>query len=119
MKKRYSFLPKTWLRFSLAVAFTTAFSLNLQAQTAPTKTWDKAFGGNGNDEFSALQQTQDGGYILGGSSRSGVSGNKSQPSMGKYDYWVVKLNAAGNPLWDKTFGGSEDDYFVSFQHKVD
>jgi len=37
-----------------------------------------------------MQQTFDGGYILGGFSESNKSGNKSENSRGNADYWVVK-----------------------------
>src|SRR6202035_2842884 len=38
------------------------------------KQWDKDFGGTGDDELYSLQQTTDGGYILGGNSDSGIGG---------------------------------------------
>src|SRR5688572_23875935 len=79
----------------------------LQAQAPPQKLWDKTYGGSGREEFYIVQQTSDGGYILGGSSLSAVSGDKSQPSRGSNDYWVVKLDASGNKLWDKSFGGNQ------------
>ena len=41
------------------------------------KQWDKTFGGSGRDDLHSLQQTTDGGYILGGFSVSGISGDKS------------------------------------------
>src|SRR5688572_6082389 len=99
MKKRYTFSPKTWLRAGLFTAFAFSFSLSLQAQTAPVKQWDRTFGGNGSDELNSLQQTSDGGYILGGWSGSDLSGDKSQANNGFFnsrDYWVVKLDAVGN-----------------------
>ncbi len=42
-----------------------------------SKEWDKTLGGNNNDQLTSLQPTSDGGYILGGSSISGKSGDKS------------------------------------------
>ena len=42
-----------------------------------------------------VQQTSDGGYILGGHSRSGISGDKSGLSQGGADYWIVKTDANG------------------------
>lgn len=71
------------------------------------KQWDKTFGGSGDDKLFSVQPTPDGGFILGGTSASGISGEKSQNSRGGYDYWVIKTDAQGNKQWDKTFGGSE------------
>ena len=91
----------------------------LPAQTPPTKQWDKTFGGSNNDDLSSLQQTSDGGYILGGYSASGISGDKTEASRGNNDYWIVKTDANGNKQWDKTFGGSSDDQLYSFQQTTD
>ncbi|WP_165824134.1 T9SS type A sorting domain-containing protein [Pseudochryseolinea flava] len=71
--------------------------------------WEKSFGGSGSDVLSRLLSTSDGGYLLGGSSNSAQGGDKSQPSQGGDDYWIVKVDANGNKQWDKRFGGSGTD----------
>ncbi|WP_158267548.1 GEVED domain-containing protein [Adhaeribacter arboris] len=78
--------------------------------SAQTKEWDKTLGGSMSEEFTSIVATADGGYLLGGSSPSGVGGDKSQPSLGNQDYWVVKVNANGNKIWDKTFSSNGNDY---------
>ncbi len=83
------------------------------------KLWDKTIGGNSQDYLYALQQTSDGGYILGGSSYSGASAFKSQASKGGSDYWVVKLDSNGNKVWDKSFGGGGNDNLFSVQQTTD
>ncbi len=85
--------------------------LNAEGQ----KVWDKTLGGDRNDQLASVQQTNDGGYILGGTSGSASSGDKSQASKDKYDYWIVKLNDDGSKAWDKTFGGSNDDFLAFVQ----
>lgn len=70
------------------------------------KLWDKSYGGNQPDHFSDMDQTSDGGFILGGTSSSGISGNKTSPHYGQGDAWVVRVDAQGNKLWDKSFGGT-------------
>ncbi|WP_158267659.1 T9SS type A sorting domain-containing protein [Adhaeribacter arboris] len=84
-----------------------------------TKEWDKTIGSSGFDDFRSLQQTSDGGYILGGSSDSEPSGDKTQASKGNYDYWVVKLKADGTKEWDKTIGGSDEDILFDLQQTSD
>ncbi|HEY6974731.1 MAG TPA: T9SS type A sorting domain-containing protein [Chitinophagaceae bacterium] len=81
--------------------------------------WDKTIGGNRSDDVSSLQQTDDGGYIVGGSSYSNKSGEKSEGSRGDLDYWVVKLDSSGNVQWDKTLGGNDYDYLTSLQQTRD
>jgi hypothetical protein len=77
-----------------------------------TVQWDKRFGGTNWETCGSIQQTTDGGYILGGYSSSPVSGNKTQASKGVIDYWIVKLDAAGGVQWDKTYGGTSNDYLT-------
>jgi len=89
------------------------------AQTAPLKQWDVQFGGSDFDQLNSLQQTADGGYILGGNSRSGISGDKTQPNRGGYDYWIVKTDANGGKQWDASFGGSYSDLLYSLQQTAD
>ncbi len=83
------------------------------------KTWDASFGATGDDILFSLQQTSDGGYILGGYSESGIGGNKTSPNYGTAgedaDFWVVRLDANGTNLWDRTYGGSGDDRLASLQ----
>jgi gliding motility-associated-like protein len=71
--------------------------------------WQKTIGGNDNDHLTSAKQTSDGGYILGGYSSSGISGEKTENSRGIDDYWVIKLDANRNIIWQKTYGGTGTD----------
>ncbi len=73
------------------------------------KLWDASFGGSGNDVLYSLIQTADGGFLLAGYSNSGTSGNKTSPNLGAGDFWIVRLDATGKKLWDKSFGGTGED----------
>ncbi len=81
--------------------------------TNGNKLWDKTFGTSTNDVLESIIQTSDGGYLLGGSSASGISGDKTEASKGGLDYWIVKVNSNGAKVWDKTIGGLDEDYFSS------
>jgi len=77
------------------------------------KMWDKRLGGTNEELLWCLQITADGGYILGGYSHSGISGDKTQDnwdiSESTADYWIVKTDSLGNKQWDKRYGGTDDD----------
>jgi len=81
--------------------------------------WDKTIGGNFADYFKSIQQTSDGGYILGGDSYSDMSGNKTENNVGGWDLWIVKIDASGNIQWDNTIGGSLDDMLSSVKQTND
>lgn len=75
--------------------------------------WEKLMGGSGYDRANAVQQTSDGGYIVGAYSTSSSSGTVSGVNHGLEDYWVIKLDAEGNIIWEKLLGGSGTDYLQS------
>ncbi len=83
------------------------------------KEWSKTLGGDKYDFLSAMVATLDGGYLLGGYSLSGISGDKSEESRGGYDYWIIKIDKDGNKEWDKTFGGNGDDLLYSLIQTAD
>jgi Secretion system C-terminal sorting domain len=71
--------------------------------------WQNAFGGKYEDELRSIEQTTDGGYIIGGYSNSPISGNKTQDNKGTGDYWIIKIDKDGKEQWQKTIGGDGDD----------
>lgn len=91
----------------------------VKTDTAGNRQWDRTFGGFGEDNLTALQQTPDGGYLLGGTTASARGGDKSQDSLGGQDFWIIRLDAAGNKLWDRTFGGALDDALTSITLTTD
>jgi len=81
--------------------------------------WQNTIGGNDVDVLYTSQQTSDGGYILGASSMSDISGDKSENAIGELDYWILKLNNSGDIIWQKTIGGSQNDFIWSIYQAVD
>ena len=71
----------------------------------------KTYGGSDVDFLYAIQQTSDGGYITCGQTES-LNGDLSI-NRGITDAWVLKLNSLCNIVWNKTYGGSNDDGFGS------
>lgn len=69
--------------------------------------WKNAFGGSKNDEIKSVKPTADDGYILTGWSES--SDNDIEKNQGKSDFLIIKINAAGQKEWIKTYGGSHND----------
>lgn len=71
--------------------------------------WQKSFGGDNQDINSTSFETEDGDIIVGGSSFSQISGNKTVGTNGENDFWIVKLTHDGNIIWQKNYGGDGFD----------
>ncbi|MBL0047024.1 MAG: T9SS type A sorting domain-containing protein [Bacteroidetes bacterium] len=87
----------------------------LKLDTGGNIQWQTTLGGDSSDFLYSIEQTKDGGYIAGGYSYSGLSGDKTDASKGSRDYWVVKLDNLGNLQWQKTIGGSNSEFLTSIQ----
>lgn len=84
-----------------------------------TPEWQKSFGGNGVDLLQSIRITNDGGFILAGTSTSSISGDKKDESKGLEDFWIIKLDARGQELWQRTIGGSGQDILLSIAQTKD
>lgn len=67
--------------------------------TGPQR-WRRTYGGSGIDEALAVRQVGDG-YI--------VAGRTTSKGVGRSDAWILRLDAGGNILWEKTYGGQHID----------
>lgn len=81
----------------------------IKLDTDGNKQWENSFGGTSSDTLVKLLQTPDDGYILGGYSSSGISGNKTSPNYGGSDFWVIKLDSGGNKIWEASLGGNTNE----------
>ena len=76
--------------------------------------WDRPCGGNDNEEFTQILQTNDGGYIIAGVSNSDVTGDKTQNAVtNSLDYWVLKIDSSGVKQWDRRYGSNDDEELLS------
>lgn len=78
--------------------------------------WQRTFGGRYADLLRALVPTADGGYLLAGYSNSPAGKSTSvtrvdkvHDNWGEGDFWLVKIDEAGDMEWQQTFGGDQDD----------
>ena len=82
--------------------------------------WQRTYGGIGYDKLESIIQTPDGGYLIGGYSESGISGDKTENNLGAgFDIWILKLNVLGDIQWQNTIGGNQSDYLGSLNNTSD
>ena len=91
----------------------------VRADSRGSNLWDQSYGGAADEHLWSAQQTADGGFILGGSSRSLPGGNKTSFNFGQADFWLVRTDGSGNKLWDRSFGGTLDDLATSVRQTSD
>jgi len=83
--------------YSYGAGLNDAWLMKLDA--SGKEEWNRTFGGADYDEAISVQPTKDGGYIIAGFTRS-------YEIFGSESAWVIKTDAAGNEMWNRTYGGN-------------
>jgi hypothetical protein len=79
--------------------------LVLKVNAAGDSIWTHSFGNAGNDVGTAVDLTNDGNYIVGGTIEN------ISTTFG--DYYFLKINTSGNEIWHQEFVSSEGDFLYS------
>jgi hypothetical protein len=79
--------------------------------------WSHCYGGTHKETASQLIYAHEGGYVMTGKTGS-VDGDISH-NNGMFDVWVVKVDWEGEILWERTFGGSSNDWGNSIAPTAD
>jgi|GEM_PF-172031 len=81
--------------------------------------WQNTLGGDKDEQLFSAIELKDGNYLVGGSSASGASGNKSQTNRKGSDIWLLKLDTKGNILWQQTYNIGTGDFLASIVENDD
>jgi hypothetical protein len=73
----------------------------IKTNAAGDTLWTMTYGGTINDWGRSVQQTLDTGYI--------IAGYTTSYGAGSFDFYLIKTNALGVPVWTKTIGGAGGD----------
>jgi hypothetical protein len=73
--------------------------------------WEKTLGGGNIDKGNSIIPTSDGGYVIVGTTVSFGAGWE--------DVYLIKIDSEGNKIWEKTYGGSHEDYGYSVAQTSD
>jgi hypothetical protein len=98
------------LSISLSIGLFSAI-IPFGFSTQPQFLWQHTYGGTGDDEIRCVIKTNDCGYALAGFTKSSGAGG--------WDGWLVKTDASGKQLWNKTYGGSDSEKFFCVVQTTD
>ncbi|OYU83133.1 MAG: secretion protein [Flavobacterium sp. BFFFF2] len=85
----------------------------IKLSSTGTIIWERTFGGSSGDYAYGIQQTSDGGYIVAGFTGSNDGDVTGYHDGDGGDVWVIKLSAIGDLIWQKSLGGTGNDYVTS------
>ncbi len=104
----FSFTPSVTGNYAIAlvagngVCSATKTAYIIVNDTCVRTTFQKVFGGNGDDLITDVKYTADGGYI--------ASGYTNSFGAGGYDGIIIKTDSKGDVLWNKVVGGTANDF---------
>lgn len=73
--------------------------------------WNRTFGGRSWDKCYSVAETEDGGFVLSGSTRLMADGGS--------DVWLIKTDQHGKSQWKRLFHGSKNDEVFSVEQTAD
>lgn len=100
------------IRYSIVILFFCFLffaKIVYATEVAPTIRNIQNLGGTGNDQFRSVTAV-DNGYVAIGQSDS-TDGDFDDLNKGKSDGIIAKYDVNYTKVWNKNFGGSEEDYF--------
>lgn len=77
--------------------------------TAADILWQTNFGCEGRERIWDILSLENGDFFLLAESTSDACASKTEDSRGHEDFWLIKIDADGNKLWDRTYGGDTTD----------
>ncbi|MEZ5199746.1 MAG: hypothetical protein R2764_26190, partial [Bacteroidales bacterium] len=71
--------------------------------------WQNCYGGSDSDGIWGMKELNDG-YLLAAYGNSSDGDLTGSGWHGEADIWIIKIDNIGNIIWQKCYGGSNDDY---------
>ncbi len=94
---------------SFGVGYSSIYAVRVNA--AGDSLWAKTYGGDKADFGYSLAPTLDGGFVIAGSTNSFGAGYS--------DAYLIKIDTAGQVVWQQTYGGARDDHVYSVCASLD
>lgn len=95
----------------------------IKVNSAGTITWDQSYGGADLDRSYSVEVVDltdcVTNYIFGGITSSGANGDVTDTNIGAGDYWINFVDASGNLIWEKNYGGDQYEEIRDFRRNSD
>lgn len=111
MTKQFTLLFLSMVMCVLLLPAKFAFSDDGISVSVPETDWVRTYGGENDDGAYSITQTDDGGYLVVGYTRS--------YGQGESDIYVLKLDAAGEKEWQETHGSMWYDAGITVRQTSD
>ena len=95
----------------------------IKVNSAGAITWDRSYGGVDLDRIYSVEVIDltdcVANYIFGGLTQSGANGDVTDPNIGAGDYWINFVDANGDLIWEKNYGGDQYEEARDFRRNSD
>jgi hypothetical protein len=81
--------------------------------------WQKTYGGTLSENGNSIIKTAGGNYMICGNTGSTDGDLAGLPNHGGVDCWLFEINDNGDLLWQKTYGGSQNDNWNAIRQASD
>jgi hypothetical protein len=96
-----------YLKRTLLLLFLGLVTIQVSGQAPPLFGWQKCLGGSSVDASQKIVPCTNNDILIVGNTQS-ANGDVIS-NHGSRDYWMTRLNASGQLLWSKTYGGPGSD----------
>jgi hypothetical protein len=104
----FIFVGNAYVHYANSTVGTTEYDYWIvKTDATGTVQWEKKYGGSKEDRACSVEETSTGEFVVDG--WSGSTDGTNSTNYGWVDYWLLKLNATGDILLNKKYGGSDDD----------
>ncbi len=110
MERRRALLALSWA-FLLVLSFLAAPKIVEAGHMGePSTTWAAVYGGISSNGANRVTISHANAVAIAPNGDIIIAGNTFGFGAGGSDFWVLRLSGNGDVIWQKTFGGSDDDY---------
>jgi len=81
--------------------------------------WQRLYGGMDGEWAWAADRWGTNGFVIAAQSGSPVGGNKDAPHYGASDFWIIAIDHDGNKIWERSYGGDNDDQLRNLKQTSD